>query len=167
MASGSEGAKAQAREYYDESFKYPFNAREALEPLSRAVELDPANEQYQHALVTRLYYTGNYAECAHEGEAFAQRGATNPEIHIFTGAAYTALGEYQKAMVAIERALKANPDNAYALYNRAMNLYYLKDARAAEAFRFYLRKAKDDPEQARYIPKANERLAELEAGASR
>lgn len=160
---GSPEAKAMARKFYDESYKYPFNSRKGLEPLERAVMLDPNNPDYQQAYVTRLFYCGDYSDCARLGDEFAAAGSKNPEVHIFTGAAYTALAEYQKALVAIERALRLSPDNLYALYNRAMNLYFLNDLKAAEAFRYYLKKAQNDPKQSQYVPQAEKYLRELEA----
>ena len=153
--------KAKAK--YAEALRYPTTSSDGIKPLEEAVNLSPNNGEYQRALVTRLYYTGQFVACAKRGDGFVKQGSTDVTIFIFVGAAYTALTDYPHALSIIERAIVMDPKNGYALYNRALTLDLMNDARAAEAFRRYLQVARNDPGQAQWVPEAEKKLQELEA----
>jgi tetratricopeptide (TPR) repeat protein len=157
-ATDAETAKAK----FEESAKYPGKSQSGIDLLEEAVRLDPGNPKYQRALVTRLYFSGQYSACAKRGEEFVDGGTNDTDMNLFIGAAYSELTQYDKAIRAIDRVLALDPSNHYAMYNRALNLYHMQDPSASEAFRKYLRVSKDDPAQARWIPDAEERLQELD-----
>ena len=136
--------KAKAK--FEEAQRYASTSSQGIKPLDEALELDPNNVEYQRALVTRLYYSKQYTTCARRGEEFIKGGATDSTIFIFTAAAYTSLNENTKALAILDRALKIDSKNGYALFNRALNLYTIKDPRAAEAFRYYLKISPQRPQ---------------------
>lgn len=158
----TETDRARAKELYEQSRKLPNTSREGIPPLEKAIQLDPDKVLYQRALVIRLYETGQYSKAAERGEAFVRRGAKDINLNIYTGAAYSQLGKYRKALEAAERVLKMDEKNGYALYNRALNLYQLGDPQAADAFRTFLQVAGNDPSLRASVEQARGFLKKLE-----
>jgi tetratricopeptide (TPR) repeat protein len=162
-ATEAEPDKEDAQILYNESKRFALNAPEGIPPLEKALELAPDNAAYQRDLVTRLYSTGKVSACAQRGEEFVRRGTVDESLNLYVGAAYWSLKEYRKALEATERVLKINPDNGYALFNRAMNLYGLSEPAAAQAFRTFLDRFGNDPVFEKYAATARSSLNKLES----
>jgi lipoprotein NlpI len=86
-------------------------------------------------------------------------------MNLFAGAAFYELQDYRQALGAADRILRRDGTNPYALYNRALNLYQLRDARAAAAFRDFLDQVGRNPPETLKgkVVEAQQRLQELEA----
>lgn len=97
------------------------------------------------------------------GNQFVKDGTLDPMTLIFVGAAHTSLQDYSKALSTLDLALKQDPQNGYALFNRALNLELMKDARAEEAYRYYLKIARNNPSQAQWVMEAEKKIQEIEA----
>ena len=161
-ANTEDTKKSDAQAKFEESQKFPSNSPAGVKPLEEAIALDPANDKYKRALVMRLYYAKQFSAATAKGEKFIQEGSKDIDLYLFVSAAYSASLEYSKALTVIDRILKIQPTNGYALYNRALNLYLKKDPGAAEAFRYYLKLKGNDPEQAQWVLDAEKKLQELE-----
>ena len=159
----AEPDKEDAQTLYNESKRFALNAPEGIPPLEKALELAPDNVAYQRDLVTRLYSTGKVSACAERGEEFVRRGTVDESLNLYVGAAYWSLKEYRKALEATDRVLKINPDNGYAVFNRAMNLYGLSEPGAAQAFHTFLDRFGGNPEFEKYAATARSSLNKLES----
>lgn len=164
----SEEEQKEAKAFYAKAKVYPADSRDALPLLEDALKLDPTNLKYQTELIKRFYYCGMFSECARRGQLFARQQPADADttyLNLYVGAAYYELGDFRNALQAAERILRKEPENPYALYNRALNLYMLNDSKASNAFRDFLDQVSDDPspDLEAKVKEARERLRRLES----
>ncbi|MFW6286378.1 MAG: hypothetical protein ACOC29_00410 [Candidatus Sumerlaeota bacterium] len=154
--------RKEAQGLYEEALRYPQDSTESLAPLRRAVELDEENTKYKETLIERLYSTGKYAECARLGEQFERQGIQSSMLALYTASAFTRLGEHEDAIEVLDRLLRREPENGYALYNKALNLSLMgRDVDAARAFERFLEVARGKPAFASWMREAENQLNKL------
>lgn len=154
--------QAEAKSLYELAMRLPKSSREALEPLRRAVELQPAKASYRDELMVRLLECKEYTDCARHATQLTREGKTDGALSLLYGAAaHTYLGDYKSALAALDLLLSKDPANGFALYNRAYNLKAMNDPRAVDAFEVYLKTAGNDPAQAQWVLDAHNKLNEL------
>jgi tetratricopeptide (TPR) repeat protein len=158
----------KAADLHRQALRLPLDSRDAPPLLEEALRLDPTNLDYQTELVKRFYYCGMYSESARQGDLFLRQHGADKDatlMNLFAGAAFYELQDYRQALGAADRILRRDGTNPYALYNRALNLYQLRDARAAAAFRDFLDQVGRNPPETLKgkVVEAQQRLQELEA----
>jgi tetratricopeptide (TPR) repeat protein len=99
----------------------------AIEPLRKALEIEPANSDAQQALAEALDETGRFEEAAADWRKVTNTNPANARAWYALGRTYVALasGEYAQLLA------KVPPDSAYALAVRADALMRREQARRA------------------------------------
>lgn len=127
--------------YLDEE-RFRFNSRSgaptamqrALHAARRGTQLDPGNTRGRQALMTALFFNGQYAEAMRTGE---QALAMNPNDTELLGEFATRLamgGQWRRGAELLDRAIALNPGGGGYYYGaRAFAAYMLGDYPAAAA----------------------------------
>lgn len=107
--------------------------RDALEPLSRAVQLDGRRADY-FALLARCLAQLNAPRAARDAADRAARlKPANALVHDTLGWVYTRCSDHDKAVAQFRAAVSRAPDNAQFQFNLAAALKFTGDFDAAEA----------------------------------
>jgi tetratricopeptide (TPR) repeat protein len=123
------------------------NPEEAVKAFNKAIEISPDDPNYRKALAQYYMTEKKYDEALN---VYADPRATGSEpadkVMFNMGMAQNKAGNSEVAMLAFERALKVNPQNAEAYYELGALVFYEKKdyKRAQELLNKYVELGKDE-----------------------
>nr|WP_153500114.1 tetratricopeptide repeat protein [Sinorhizobium meliloti] len=124
----------------EERFKFnpksgaPTAMERALQAARRAVQLDPGNTRGLQALMTALFFNGQYAEAMRTGEQALAMNPNDTELMGELGTRVAMGGQWQRGAALLDRAIALNPGGAgYYHGTRALAAHMLGDHPAAVA----------------------------------
>jgi tetratricopeptide (TPR) repeat protein len=95
---------------------------EAAQEFKRALELDPANDVTRLSLVKALLIINQVRQALPYALAYAQHKPGDAEGYVVLGEAYRNLAEFHKAVDALKKAVKLDPNSYDARYNLGFSL---------------------------------------------
>jgi tetratricopeptide (TPR) repeat protein len=159
-------AAARADALYREAIAMEPRSAERLAKVEQAAGLAPTAVLYVRQLASEYYQRGRYEDCSAQCDrALAlegQEGQAGSMLLTLKATALYELGRLEASREANEAALRADPTNHWARHNLAVTLTAQNSPRAAQAWRDYIERAKDDPEQRLLLDEARRKLADLE-----
>lgn len=83
----------------------------AVSMYQRAIEIDPASEDTNMMIVPSYLFAGEYNKAIEAGEVFFRKFHDAPRVHYFVALAYHCLGDFGRAKMHYEQAIKLAPDD--------------------------------------------------------
>lgn len=127
--------------YLDEE-RFSFNPKpsaptameRALQAARRGIQLDPGNTRGRQALMTALFFNGQYAEAMRTGEQALAMNPNDTELLAEFATRLAMGGQWQRGAELLDRAIALNPGGGgYYHGTRALAAYMLGDYPAAVA----------------------------------
>ncbi len=140
----------------------------ALEYVGRAISISPRNIDLHEFKSDILYHSGEFREAITELEFIESLEPDNASHYSMESLCYVQMEENEKALKFADKAIKVDPDYAFAYYNRAKALNNLgRTDDAISAYRISLEKNPSDPDAHRdlgelYIDAEKYTMAERE-----
>ncbi len=124
----------------EERFKFnsksgvPMAMQRALQAARRGIQLDPNNTRGLQALMTALFFNGQYVEAMRTGEQALAMNPNDTELMGELGTRVAMGGQWQRGAALLDRAIALNPGGAgYYHGTRALAAHMLGDHPAAVA----------------------------------
>ena len=128
-----------------------------------ALKIKPKHAEAHANLGAAYYVKGLFDEAISEFQKALGIRPDYPEVHNNLGLAYAGKGLLDDAIREYKEAVRIDPHNASAVGNLACAYEKKKEKQAALAqWRRYLELADNDPKHKQLVPKAKERIRELE-----
>lgn len=110
--------------YYMESIPY----------YEKAINLSPESLDAYINTMYSLYYGRRYQRCIEFGKSIEEKFNTSYDIPTYIGDCYYALGDFEEAITAYQRALIISPEDEYLLSSIGDAYLYLEDYQSAEKY---------------------------------
>ncbi len=114
---------------------------EALPPLVRVLRTEPANRRALLLMATLRVQQGRYDDAIVTVESLRE-GDESEAVLLLASGAYCGAGRYFDALLALDKAIKKNPDSPQAHLNMAYLLLEMSPEKRADADAYYQRALK-------------------------